>query len=68
MARVCRTKNKNAALAVRIDNGRGSLELIRGGRRAYLWAHTERADGLLSISGEATLRRLAKAILAEVGE
>lgn len=43
------------------------LVLIKGGKRAYVWASTD--EGVtLHFSGPKSLRALAKAILKEVGD
>lgn len=48
-----------------------ALILVEGGRRAYLWIGND-AEGnefcFATVSGAAKLRKLAKAILAEVGK
>ena len=49
--------------------GNGEVILVRGGKRAYLWFEGDLAEtsNVGSLSGAATLRRLARAILKEVG-
>ena len=57
---------KHHRIAIRGDHG-GEVDVVKGGpRRAYLWSgHPE--GRVVTISGEKTLRKLALAILAEVG-
>lgn len=48
--------------------GRGEFVLVRGGkRRAYLWAGNANAGSVSFVGGATTLRKLALAILDEVG-
>ena len=65
MARVMKG-DKHHRIAIRGDNG-GEVDVVIGGkRRAYLWVgHPE--GKVVTVSGEKTLRKLALAILAEVG-
>ena len=42
------------------------IELVPGGRRAYLWIGAEAGPCYGTVSGPKTLRRLAEAILREV--
>ena len=53
----------------RSDFNDGEFLLVRGAARAFLWAGPRHGDGgVWTLSGPASLRRLAKAILAEVPE
>ncbi len=56
-------------ITVQDDNSNGRLVLVKGGKRAYLWSKsTTHADGgVITVSGPKTLKKLAKAILKEVG-
>ena len=47
-----------------------TVELITGGKRAYLWVGSDAApyECYGTLSGAASLRKLARAILAEVGD
>ena len=56
---------------VRVVGERGEVVLVGSGVRSYLWVGLRTGDGrrfVESFSGEKTLRALAKAILAEVGD
>jgi len=62
---------KDADIAFRLDAGflntvqNSQIKLVRGGaKRAYLWIGSNECFGTLS--GEKSLRKLAKAILAEL--
>jgi hypothetical protein len=66
MARIRKTQDKdNHILEIIGDRDEGRLFLVRGGKRAYLWAGEA---SLVTVSGVVTLRKLAQAILAEVGK
>jgi hypothetical protein len=70
MARIKKTKDSWHRLTVKGDN-RGELLVVRGGRRAYLWIGNrpeESSPYCVTFSGSLTLRKLAYAILAEVGK
>jgi hypothetical protein len=43
------------------------IEVVPSGRQTYLWVGTEDGPCYMTVSGPATLRRLAWAILDEVG-
>ena len=60
-------KHHRFCLGTKIGNWNGRFTLVSGGKRAYLNAHIDGIAGVASMSGAATLRRLANAILAEVG-
>lgn len=69
-----KTKCDRCPKSHRLHIRRGDTEVIvvRGGpQRAYLWVERRGSNGHLPtaawISGAATLRKIAKAILAEVG-
>jgi hypothetical protein len=66
MARVIKGE-KHHRITIRGDHG-GEVDVVKGGkRRAYLW--TGHPEGkVVTVSGEKTLRKLALAILAEVGQ
>lgn len=59
-----------ARVALREADNYGPTEaiLVRGGKRAYLWFGFRDRACIGTLSGPATLRKLAKAILAEVGD
>ena len=71
MARVVRNQEDYHALTIRGDENDGrtsaKLTLVMGGRLAYVAAACN-DNGMAFISGPATLRALAKAILREVPE
>ena len=65
------TKNQDRwhKITLRADSHEDDrVVLVGGGKRAYLWAQGHRNGGIVHISGAATLRALAKAILEEVGD
>lgn len=74
MARIKKTNESWHSLTVEGDRKRGELIIVRGGRNAYLWIgdardeNTDHPRECVTISGGATLRKLARAILAEVGK
>lgn len=69
MSRVKRNHDMWHKLTVRDDGNRADCILVTGGRMAYLWIGKDNftEGGCLTFSGAATLRRLAKEILKEVG-
>ena len=52
------------AFCMRADFDEGTLSLVKGGKRAYLWIDNGR---VATFAGAGALRKLAHAILAEVG-
>lgn len=68
MARQARVQQPSQhRIRIRDDGDDGELLLVRGGQSAYLWAGPDKGGGYISIiSGPATLRALARAILKEV--
>jgi hypothetical protein len=68
MARIIRTKDKDHRLTISADHGDGGQVLVvRGGGEAYLWAGRPTGH-VITVSGVTVLRKLARAILAEVGK
>jgi hypothetical protein len=72
MARIAKLKDaKNHVLEIWGDKHDGitndEVRLVGGKRRAYLWAYSPRG-GCITISGRKVLRKLAEAILNEVGK
>lgn len=49
------------------DHAAGKVEVVPGGKRMYLWIGHKDGACVALASGPARLRKLAKAILAEVG-
>ena len=74
MARIRKTKKSYHRLTVEGDRKTGELILVRGGRYAYLWVGDGRDENptnpraCVTFCGSLTLRKLAYAILAEVGK
>lgn len=67
MARACKPRDPSHAIHVKGDKG-GHIDLVKGGPRlAYLWVGDARGSYVATFSGENALRKLAKAILREVG-
>jgi hypothetical protein len=68
MARIKKVKDSWHRIVIETDRKDGEVLLVRGGRRAYLWAGKTTVDksGCVTVSGTVTLRKLAKAILAEI--
>lgn len=61
------TRCRNGSHVLHLHRRGGEFIVVGGGRRAYLWAGA--ADGsVATLSGVATLRKVAKAILQEVGD
>lgn len=46
----------------------GEIVLVSGKKQAYLWVKVNAEHGVVTFTGAATLRKLAKAILQEVGQ
>lgn len=65
-SRVVKPKEKHHVFQIRSDHG-DDVILVGSGKRAYLWAGAKPQHGCTTVSGPATLRALAKAILKEVG-
>lgn len=68
MARIKKSKEAWHRIVVETDRKDGEVLLVRGGKRAYLWAGRSGPEsfGCVTVSGTATLRKLAQAILAEI--
>jgi len=69
MSRIRKAVEDHHAIVLGSDIGdEGEMMLVKGGRMAYLWVGPERGrDGIYTFSGAVALRKLAKAILEEVG-
>lgn len=65
MSRVTNSE-KGHVITLAGDMNRGELLLVKGGRNAYLWVGDR--DVVITFSGPSTLRKLATAILNEVGD
>jgi hypothetical protein len=65
--KVIPNKEKSHRITIKCDHRNGEIILVGGGRNAYLWIGSE-GTCATHLSGRATLRKLAKAILAEVGD
>jgi hypothetical protein len=69
MARQVKNREKwhSFTMRQRIGEGIGELTLVGKGKRAYLWAGRVEGGRCEFFSGAATLRKLARAILKELG-
>lgn len=68
MARIIKPEEKWHQLRVRSDRNNGELLLVGTGRNAYLWAGCDGNGAVVIFTGQQTLRKIAKAILANVPE
>lgn len=66
MARVIKNEAKWHRITIKGDRGAGDVTLVGTGRNAYLSCHGDVISRHVSVSGRATLRKLAQAILREV--
>lgn len=66
MSKFAKLESDDHAARLRDDTNRGELLLVRGGKLAYINAITDHSGMLITFSGPQKLRKLAKAILAEV--
>lgn len=60
------TRYGKRRLIVKADHNECYVEVVPGKKRTYLWIGDDESC-YLTVSGEATLRKLAMAIFAEVG-
>lgn len=65
-SRVAKTEEKHHTFRIISDHG-DDVILVGKGKQAYLWAGAKPLCGCTTVSGQKTLRALAKAILKEVG-
>lgn len=68
MARVVKNQEPHHALSIKDDHGLDVTLIAGGKRRTYLWVGCDHNRLVATVSGEKTLRALARAILREVGE
>jgi len=66
-SKVVKNQEKSHRITIKCDHRDGEIILIGGKQRAYLWIGSG-GTCATHLSGAATLRKLAKAILAEVGD
>lgn len=67
MARILKNEYNDHAITIGGDGDDGELLLVKGKRHGFIWCGRKNERPMI-FSGPATLRKLAKAILAEVGD
>jgi hypothetical protein len=70
MARIAEPENSWHLIRIISDHKDGEVLLVRGKKLAYLWVgkNPGAEPGCVTIGGVKTLRKLARAILDEVGK
>ena len=67
MAKIIKSIDKWHRIRILSDRDEGEMLLVGTGRNAYLWAGRP-GSSCVTFNGQQTLRKLAKAILANVPE
>jgi hypothetical protein len=68
VSRVSKGKFDHHVLKLSASIGPSEITLVRGGKRAYLYVAQIEPPAFCAFSGEVALRKLAHAILKEVGD